>query len=398
MMVDSEGEKEDYWDKVVESLSRPNGTNVDCEYYPCHHQGQDCTLCFCPFYPCLDDRLGKYVKSRRGGQVWSCEDCLWIHRPDVGRDVKMRLHGSDRPTHNELLLIKKDIERLYRIRAKSIMIMGATSGAGKTLLVAALCRIFADKGMRVAPFKSQNMSTSSAIATEGGEISQAQAIQAFACRLEPESRMNPILLKPEGDNISQVIVLGQPYQKMDARTYYDDFVTNEGYGIVKNSFDHLARRFDLVVIEGAGSPAEINLSDVDLANMKTAEITNAPCILIVNIEWGGAFAYAYGTLMLLSPEQRSRFKGIVINNMHGSATDLQKGIDKLERLLGIPVLGVVPHIDHSLPEEDSQGAHDRSNSRGPVNKEIDVNIARIASTVAEHVDIESILKIMEDGV
>ena len=354
-MVDSGRARGDYWDKVVEYLSRPEGPNEGCEHYPCHHEGQDCTLCFCPFYPCHDPRLGYFVESRKGGQVWSCQDCLWIHRPDVGRDAKKLLWGAERPSYDELLAMKARLELSHRARAKPLMVLGATSGAGKTLLVAAICRILADRGLRVAPFKSQNMSLNSTVTARGEEISRAQALQAQACRVEPEAYMNPVLLKPKKDDISQVIVLGRPHRDMRVCDYYGGFTTGPGPSLVKDAFDHLARRFDAIVIEGAGSPAEINLEDVDLANMKTAELTDAPCILVVNIEWGGAFAYAYGTLMLLPPEQRSRFKGIIINNMHGSAADLQNGIEELERLTGIPVLGVVPHIEHALPEEDSQG-------------------------------------------
>ena len=358
-MADSVKVRGDYWDKVVEYLSRPAGPNEGCDYYPCHHEGQDCTLCFCPFYPCLDPRLGHYVKGRKGDQVWSCQDCLWIHRPDVGRYMKERLSGSDGPGHDELLAMKEELEASHGVRAKPLMILGATSGAGKTLMVAALCRILADRGLRIAPFKSQNMSLNSIVTARGEEISRAQALQAQACRVEPEARMNPVLLKPKKDDISQVIVLGRPYKDMKVNDYFGGFTTGQGPEIVMEAFDHLARRFDAIVIEGAGSPAEINLEDVDLANMKTAELTDAPCILVVNIEWGGAFAYAYGTLMLLPPEQRSRFKGIIINNMRGSAADLRKGIEELERLTGVPVLGVVPHVEHALPEEDSQGLEGR---------------------------------------
>ncbi|MGI5961888.1 MAG: cobyric acid synthase [Methanomassiliicoccaceae archaeon] len=360
-MVDSDKARADYWHKVEEGLSGNTGSNESCDYYPCHHEGQDCTLCFCPFYPCLDDRLGTFVESRSGGQVWSCQDCLWIHRPDVGRAAKARLSGRGRPSHEELLAIKDELERSFKVKAERLMVMGATSGAGKTLMVAAICRILADKGMRVAPFKSQNMSLNSTVTPRGEEISRAQALQAQACRVEPEARMNPLLLKPKKDDISQVVVLGRPYKDMSVGAYYGGFTTGEGARVVREAFHHLELRFDAIVIEGAGSPAEINLAEADLANMLTAEITDSPCILVVNIEWGGAFAYAYGTLMLLPPEQRSRFKGVIINNMHGSAESVQKGIDELERLTGVPVLGVVPHIEHALPDEDSQGLEGRGN-------------------------------------
>jgi len=345
--------KKDYWDRVREGLSRPGGPDNECEYYPCHHLGQDCSLCFCPFYPCGDTRLGHYVPSRSGGTVWSCQDCFWIHRPDVALEARERLAGKGRPDRGTLTQLKSSLENKHSPLARSIMVMGATSGAGKTLVAAALCRILSDLGYRVAPFKSQNMSSSSSMTAEGGEIAQAQALQALAARVDAEAHMNPILLKPKRDDVSQVFVLGRPYRDMDVPTYYGHFVTEEGAPIVWESYHNLQRRFDFIVIEGAGSPAEINIMDVDLANIGTAELTDSPCILVVNIEWGGAFAYAYGTLLLLPPRQRERFRGIIINNLRGDAASLQTGIDELERLTGIPVLGVIPHIQHTLPEEDS---------------------------------------------
>jgi adenosylcobyric acid synthase len=230
----------------------------------------------------------------------------------------------------------------------------ATSGAGKSLIAAALCRILSDRGFNVAPFKSQNMSLNSVVTAQGGEISRAQALQAVAARTEPDAWMNPILLKPKKDDISQVIVDGKPYRDMNVPTYYGEFALDKGVEIVQRAWDFLKRTRDIVVIEGAGSPAEINIADVDIANMRTAEIARAPCILVINMEWGGGFAYAYGTIMLLPPERRAMFKGIVLNNMHGDPACLDAGIKELEGKLGIPVLGVVPHVDHALPDEDSQ--------------------------------------------
>jgi adenosylcobyric acid synthase len=198
------------------------------------------------------------------------------------------------------------------------------------------------------------MSLNSVVTAQGGEISRAQALQAAAARTEPDARMNPILLKPKRDDISQVIVDGKPYRDMDVPTYYGKFATGEGVEIVRRAWDFLRRTRDVVVIEGAGSPAEINIAQVEIANMRTAEIAGAPCILVVNMEWGGAFAYAFGTIMLLPPERRSMVKGIVLNNMHGDAACLDGGIRELEERLGVPVLGVVPHVEHYLPDEDSQ--------------------------------------------
>ncbi len=331
------------------------GSNHSCPYYSCHFDGQDCGLCFCPLYPCHDAHLGRMVRTAKGTEVWSCEDCFWTHRSDVASELARRIPPTPTSPSREFLeQVKLDVEALHPVSARPIMVLGATSGAGKSLIAAALCRIFSDRGLNVAPFKSQNMSLNSMVTSQGGEISRAQALQAVAARTEPDARMNPILLKPKKDDISQVIVDGRPYRDMNVPTYYGEFAPREGVEIIQRAWEFLRKTRDVVVIEGAGSPAEINIADVEIANMRTAEIAKAPCILVINMEWGGGFAYAYGTIMLLPPERRAMFKGIVLNNMHGDAACLDAGIRELEEKLGIPVLGVVPHVDHALPDEDSQ--------------------------------------------
>lgn len=331
------------------------GPNRECPWYHCHFDGQDCSLCFCPLYPCLDPKLGKYVKAKSGGEVWSCESCYWTHRSDVASEIAKRIPATASPPPRDFLDgVKEEVEAVHPVSAMPMMVLGATSGAGKSLITAALCRLFADMGYNVSPFKSQNMSLNSMVTPAGGEISRAQALQAVAARTEPDSRMNPILLKPKQDDVSQVIVDGVPYRDMDVPTYYGEFTMGKGMDVVRKAWEFLRRTRDVVVIEGAGSPAEINIAEREIANMRTAEIARAPCILVVNMEWGGAFAYAYGTIMLLPPEQRRMLKGIILNNMHGDPSCLKGGIEELEARLGIPVLGVVPHVDHLLPDEDSQ--------------------------------------------
>ena len=193
------------------------------------------------------------------------------------------------------------------------MILGATSGAGKSLTVAALCRILSNRGYKVAPFKSQNMSLNSFVTEFGEEIASIQDLQAKAARIKPRAYMNPILLKPKKDNVSQVVIEGKPYKDMDVEEYYS-FTRSKGLEIVRSNLHFLRRLNDVVVIEGAGSPTEINIRDSEIANMKTAEIADAPCILVVNIEWGGSFAYIYGTLNLLHDKDRKRSK-VIINNL-----------------------------------------------------------------------------------
>jgi adenosylcobyric acid synthase len=260
------------------------------------------------------------------------------------------LGRSPRPSNAE---VKAALEVKHRKRAKAIMILGATSGAGKSFITAGLCRLLADRGHRVAPFKSQNMSLNSCVTRRGEEMARIQELQARAARAEPVAAMNPILLKPKGNAVSQVIVEGKPYRDMDVAEYYGTFARGEGMEILKRNYELLAKTNDFVVIEGAGSPAEVNLGDVEIANMPTAEVADADCVLVINIEWGGAFAYIFGTLLLLKEEERRRFKGIIINNMHGDAATLRPGIERVERELGIPVLGVMPHLDLVLPTEDS---------------------------------------------
>ncbi|HUL39697.1 MAG TPA: cobyric acid synthase, partial [Methanomassiliicoccales archaeon] len=317
------------------------GSDLSCSYYPCHYQGQDCTFCYCPLYPCLDASLGEFVESRKGGEVWSCAKCFWVHRPEVASSMHSELRADPGLMAEEL---KPRLEKRFRKRARAVMILGATSGAGKSLIAAGLCRLLSDRGCKVAPFKSQNMSLNSFVTKRGEEIARIQELQARAARVEPIAAMNPILLKPKGNAVSQVIVEGRPLRDMDVAEYYGDFARQEGLPIIRRNFELLARTSDFVVIEGAGSPAEINLGDLEIANMPTAEIADADCVLVVNIEWGGAFAYIFGTILLMKEEERKRFKGVIINNMYGDAESLATGIERVEEELGVAVLGTMPHL------------------------------------------------------
>ncbi|MFQ6136933.1 MAG: cobyric acid synthase [Candidatus Hydrothermarchaeales archaeon] len=238
--------------------------------------------------------------------------------------------------------------------AKSLMVQGTTSYAGKTFLVMALCRIFADRSMKVAPFKSQNTSLNSFVTKDGDEIARAQALQAFAAGVEPTSDMNPILIKPKGDSRSQIIVNGRPYRDIDAWQYYEEFAMKEGTVAIEEAYRRLRERFDLIIIEGAGSPAEINLYDKDIVNMRVADMADSPVILIADIDRGGVFATIYGTISLLEDEHKERVKGIVINKFRGDERILKPGIEMIEELTEKSVLGTIPYIeDLELPDEDS---------------------------------------------
>lgn len=240
-------------------------------------------------------------------------------------------------------------------RAKSIMVQGTASSVGKSLVVTALCRIFTLDGFRVAPFKSQNMALNSFITVDGKEISRAQAVQAEACNTEPSTLMNPILLKPSSDIGSQVIIKGKVYKNMTAEEYQRFKPTLRE--IVRETYEELASQYDIVVIEGAGSPAEINLKDNDLVNMGMAEIADSPVFLVGDIDKGGVFASIVGTMVLLEQKERKRVRGIIINKFRGDVEILKPGLVMLERIIKRPVLGVIPYLNIHIDEEDSATEH-----------------------------------------
>ncbi len=256
---------------------------------------------------------------------------------------------------------------------KAIMVVGTTSHAGKSLITAALCRILSRQGWRVTPFKGQNMALNSYVTASGGEIGYAQAVQAWAAQVVPWVEMNPILLKPQGDMTSLVILKGKAVGKIGAAEYYEQFF-EPGWQAIEESLRRLSEEFDLVICEGAGSPAEINLKHRDLTNMRVAKYLNAPTLLVVDIDRGGAFAHVIGTLELLDPDERALIKGIVINKFRGQRSLLQSGIDWLQERTGIPVVGVIPWLDNLFPAEDSLSLLDRET---PAKSDINIAVIRL---------------------
>ena len=236
-------------------------------------------------------------------------------------------------------------------RAKCIMVQGTMSGAGKSLLCAALCRIFAQDGLRAVPFKSQNMALNSFVTKDGLEMGRAQVVQAQAAGVEPDVRMNPILLKPSSDVGSQVIVNGEVRGQMAAAEYFR--MKKQLVPDIVAAYDSLAEEADVIVIEGAGSPAEINLKSEDIVNMGLAEMVDAPVLLVGDIDRGGVFAQLYGTVALQSEEDRRRIKGVVVNKFRGDRAILEPGLKTLEELCGVPVAGVVPYLHVDIDDEDS---------------------------------------------
>ncbi len=236
--------------------------------------------------------------------------------------------------------------------AKTLMVQGCTSDAGKSVLVAGLCRVFKRRGLKVAPFKPQNMALNSAVTAEGGEIGRAQAVQARACGIAPHTDMNPVLLKPNSDSGAQVIIHGKALSNMEAADYHG--YKKRAMTAVLESHQRLAENYDWIIVEGAGSPAEINLRENDIANMGFAEAVDCPVILVADIDRGGIFAHFIGTLALLSTSEQNRMKGFVVNRFRGDIGLLQPGLDWLEQRSGKPVLGTLPYLhDLHLEAEDA---------------------------------------------
>jgi adenosylcobyric acid synthase len=242
----------------------------------------------------------------------------------------------------------------------SLLVLGTASHVGKSTVVAAICRCLSNRGIAVSPFKSQNMSLNSAVTQDGAEIAIAQVMQAAAARVPPDADMNPVLLKPKGSSISQVIVLGKPYKDVQIRKYYEE--TDKLLKIAVQSANRLARRYGQIICEGAGSAAEVNLYSRDIANILLARALSFPIILVADIERGGIFAQVYGTVALLPPDIRPLVKGVIINKFRGDPSLFNDGVTILEDLSGVPVLGVLPHASLELPSEDSLSLGDKEPS------------------------------------
>jgi adenosylcobyric acid synthase len=267
------------------------------------------------------------------------------------------------------------------------MVQGTTSDAGKSTLVTALCRLLQRRGVSVAPFKPQNMALNSAVTADGGEIGRAQAVQALACGLEPHTDMNPVLLKPNSDTGSQVIIQGRAVGNMDALTYHGYKKT--ALLAALESHGRLSRRYQAVLAEGAGSPAEINLREGDIANMGFAEAVNCPVLLVADIDRGGVFAHLIGTLEVLSPGERERIAGFVINRFRGDIALLRPGLAWLEKRTGKPVLGVLPYMrDLHLEAEDSLSLNDRQGARGREALRVTV---LVTPRLSNHTDFDPLL-------
>lgn len=268
------------------------------------------------------------------------------------------------------------------------MIQGTASSSGKSLITAALCRIFYQDGKKITPFKAQNMSNNSFVTRDGLEMGRAQVVQAYAAGLEPDVRMNPVLLKPSGDTGSQVVLNGKSAFTMNAKEWHE--TRNQLRCTIRQCYESLASEYEIIIIEGAGSPAEINLKKNDIVNMGMAKMADAPVVIVGDIDRGGVFASLVGTMQLLDSDERARVKGFIINKFRGDVGLLKPGLDELEKLTGVPVLGVVPWINHSIDDEDSVAQ--RLNCKKYAPAEIDICIIRLPhiSNFTDFIPLESV--------
>jgi len=268
------------------------------------------------------------------------------------------------------------------------MVMGTASDAGKSVIVTGLCRLFARAGVRVAPFKSQNMSNNAAVCRGGGEIGRAQAVQAEACGLEPTVDMNPVLLKPESDQRCQVVIGGRPRFRMTTRDH--QHYREQAWPEIVASYDRLAAQFEAVIIEGAGGAAEVNLRDRDVVNWRIAELADAPVLIVADIDKGGAIAALVGTVYLLSPEERRRVRGLIINKFRGDPALLTDGLRIIEERTGVPVLGVAPYAaDLDIPQEDSASLNVGAKVQGE--RPIRIGVVRLPR-ISNYTDFEALAR------
>jgi adenosylcobyric acid synthase len=275
----------------------------------------------------------------------------------------------------------------------NIMIQGTTSSAGKSLLCTGLCRIFKEDGYKVCPFKSQNMSSKYYETKDGYKMSTAQALQAKAAGIEPNPNMNPILLQPTSDKGSKVIIKGEEMHQMEAMEYFK-FKSNLR-DMIRKIYEKIEVENDIVVIEGAGSPAEINLKQNDIVNMGMAEMADAPVLLVADIDRGGVFASLYGTVMLLEEKERQRIKGLIINKFRGDKTLLDSGIDMIEDMLDIPVIGTIPYVPLELVDEDTLIDYEkRCNSEEQSLEEMERELNKLADILRENLDMDYVYRVM----
>ncbi|MFK2826114.1 cobyric acid synthase [Bacillus sp. B190/17] len=275
-----------------------------------------------------------------------------------------------------------------------IMIQGTASDVGKSFIVTALCRLLVQKGFQPAPFKSQNVTNNSYVTGDGKEIGTAQVLQAEACKINVGPEMNPILLKPSGSGRSEVIWLGERIERISGFTYRKQYY-EKAITVIKQSLERLSSKADFLVIEGAGSPVEMNLKKNEVVNMKVAELADVPVIMVADIRRGGVFASIVGTLELLDPYERARVKGIIINKFHGEPALFDEGKQWIEERTGIPVLAVLPYLaDHQLEEEDALAGERKVEKEQKIMKDKEETYNQLADHLQKYLDWEQLLSII----
>jgi len=265
------------------------------------------------------------------------------------------------------------------------MIQGTSSGVGKSILSTALCRIFKEEGFNVAPFKAQNLSTNFHMLENGDKMAKSQALMAYACGTEPSALMNPVLIMPK----SEIILCGKPVNIGDYAK-----LKEKSFTYVLKTFEELSKKHDIIVIEGAGSPVEMNLLKGDIVNMKLAESLNSPVILVSDITRGGVFASLYGTMMLFTKNQQNLVKGIVVNKFIGDVKSFEDGVDIIEKLCKVPVLGVVPHTDIRLEDEDNLADFSSLPKIENTTQELEVEFSKISQHFRKYLDVPKIVNIL----
>ena len=279
--------------------------------------------------------------------------------------------------------------------SKSLMILGTSSGAGKSTIATGLCRIFTQDGYDTAPFKAQNMSNNFHRLPDGRQMAKSQAIAAFACKLDPDPDMNPILLKFSAGSL-EVILRGESAGQMSSSQYNDN--RSRVWAHILEAYQNIAKACEIVVLEGAGSPVEMNLKDQDVVNLNMAKRVMAPALLVADIDRGGAFAAVYGTLMLLDEDERSLIKGIIINRIRGQKESFSKISDKMEKITGLPVVGMVHYLDLKLEDEDSLIDSATGLKKPQSRAEMELEFEHLATQLRSQLDLATIYQIMEAGV
>lgn|SRR5699024_6383718 len=272
------------------------------------------------------------------------------------------------------------------------MIQGTASDVGKSIVTMALCRLLVRQNRQVVPFKSQNMSNRTYRLYDGKEISTSQALQAFAAKIEPTAWMNPIVLKPQRGMQSEIVMLGEYVKPIQGKRFRDAFY-EKGLELIKQSLDELRHHYDTIILEGAGSPVEMNLRDKELVNMKIASLADVPVILVADIERGGLFASVVGTLALLTEEERRRVKGIIVNKLRGDVSLFTKGITWLEEKVNVPILGVIPYIEHRIDSSLQEDAIDQLNIRNEQGRDA---FDELTDEVAKHLQLNKIIDIIDN--